>query len=60
MLTREKSQPAALDLSMFTPSSLSSGPTSDKGKAPIHSLYQSRNGLFLKPWDESLSEDERR
>ena len=45
---------------MFTPGSSSSGPSSDKGKAPVRPLYQSIIGIFLKPWDESLSEDERR
>ena len=59
MLTREKSQPAAPGLSMFNLGS-SFGPSSDKGKAPVRPLCQPRNGLFLKPWDESLSEDERR
>ena len=60
MLKRENSQPAVPGLSMFTPSSSCYGPNIDKGKAPVHPLYQPRNGLFLKEWDESLSEDERR
>ena len=42
---------------MFTLGSSSSG---DKGKAPIQPLYQPRNGLFLKPWDESIAEEERK
>ena len=53
-------QLAAPSLSMYTPGSSSSGPSSDKGKAPIQPLYQPRNGLFLKPWDESISEEERK
>ena len=60
MLTREKSQPAAPGLSMFTLGSSSSRPSSDKGKTHVRSLYQSRIGIFLEPWDESLSEYERR
>ena len=60
MLTRENLQPAAPSLSMYTPGSSSSGPSGDKGKAPIQPLYQPRNGLFLKPWDESIFEEERK
>ena len=40
---------------MFTAGASISG--ADCGKAP---LYQPRNGLFLKPWDESLSKVEQR
>ena len=60
MLTRENSHPVVPSLSMFTPGSSSYGPSIDKGKALVHLMYQPRNGLFLNPWDESLSEDERR
>ena len=60
MPTRENSQPAAPSLSMFTPGSSSSGLSRDKDKAPIQPLYQQRNGLFLKPWDESIAEEERK
>ena len=60
MLTRENSQLVAPSLSMFTPCSSSSGLSRDKGKAPIQPLYHPRNGLFLKPWDESIAEEERK
>ena len=39
MLTRENSQPTVLSLSMFTPGSLSSGPSIDKGKALVRPVY---------------------
>ena len=55
MLTREHPKETAPTLSMFTAGASSS--SVDRGKAP---LYQPRNSLFLKPWDESLSEAERR
>ena len=55
MLTREHPKETAPTLSMFTADASSSG--ADHGKAP---LYQPRNGLFLKPRDELLSEAERR
>ena len=60
MLTRENSQRAAPSLSMYIPGSSSSRPSSVKGKAPIQPLYQPRNSLFLKPWDESISKEERK
>ena len=47
MLTREQSKETAPTLSMFSAGASSSD--ADHGKAP---LYQPRNGLFLKPWDE--------
>ena len=53
MLTREKSKETAPTLSMFSAGASSSD--AHRGKAP---LCQPRNGLFLKPWDESLSEEE--
>ena len=55
MLTREQSKETSPTLSMFSAGASSSD--ADHGKAP---LYQPRNGLFLKPWDESLLEAERR
>ena len=55
MLTRGQSKEIAPTLSMFSAGASSSDV--DRGKAP---LYQPRNGLFLKPWYESLSEAERR
>ena len=55
MLTREQSEQATPSLSMFSAGASSSGV--GRGKAP---LYQPRNGLFLKPWDESISKSERR
>ena len=55
MLTKEHPKETAPTLSMFTAGASSSG--ADHGKAP---LYQPRNGLLLKPWDESLSEADRR
>ena len=51
MLTREQSKETAPTLGMFSAGASSLG--ADHGKAP---LYQPKNGLFLKPWDESLSE----
>ena len=45
---------------MFTPGSSSSGLSRDKGKDPIQPLNQPKNGLFLKPWDESIVEEERK
>ena len=53
MLTREQSEKATPSLSMFSvgASSLRSG----RGTTP---LCWPRNGLFLKPWDESISEAE--
>ena len=60
MLTRENSQPTAPSLSMFTPGSSSSGLSRDKGKDPIQPLYHPKNGLFLKPWDKSIVEEERK
>ena len=55
MLTREKFEQDTPSLSMFSAGSSSS--SSGHGKTP---LYQPRNGLFLKPWDESISEAEQR
>ena len=51
MLTREHPKEIAPTLSMFTAGASSS--SANRGKSP---LYQPRNGLFLNPWDESLSE----
>ena len=53
MLMREQSKQTTPTLSMFSAGAPSSG--EDHGKAP---LYKPRNGLFPKPWDESLSEAE--
>ena len=55
MLTREQSKQATPSFSMFLAGASSSG--LGRGRAP---LCQPRNGLFLKPWDESISEAERR
>ena len=55
MLTKEQYIQTTPTLSMFSAGASSLG--ADHGKAP---LYQPRNGLFLKPWDESLLEAERR
>ena len=53
MVTREHSKETAPTLRMFSAGASSLG--ADHGKAP---LYQPKNSLFLKPWDESLSEAE--
>ena len=55
MLTKEHSEQDTPSLSMFSAGASSS--SSGRGNAP---LCQPRNGLFLKPWDESISEAERR
>ena len=53
MLTKEQLEQATPSLSMFSVGASVSG--AHRGKKP---LCQSRNGLFLKPWEESISEDE--
>ena len=53
MLTREQSKQTTPTLNMFLAGASSSG--ADQGKSP---LYLPINGLFLKPWDESLTEVE--
>ena len=53
MLTREQSEQATPFLSMFSAGTPSS--SSGRGTTP---LCRPRNGLFLKPWDESISEAE--
>ena len=60
MLTREQSAEVVPVLSMFSAGASSSNPGRSSSRHDTAPPCRPRNGLFLQPWDTSISEEERR